>query len=53
MKTDKELRREGRGSYDQKVTKDGDVVLVRWQDNGVVNVASSYVGVDDLSTARR
>ncbi|KAL3197789.1 hypothetical protein MRX96_044719 [Rhipicephalus microplus] len=53
LKTDKELRREGRGSYDQKLTKDGDVILVRWQDNGVVNVASSYVGVDDLSTARR
>ncbi|KAH8022268.1 hypothetical protein HPB51_023155 [Rhipicephalus microplus] len=52
LKTDKELRREGKGSYDQKVTKDGDVILVRWQDNGVVNVASSYVGVDDLSTAR-
>ncbi|KAH8039331.1 hypothetical protein HPB51_005661 [Rhipicephalus microplus] len=53
LKTDKELRRKGRGRYDQKVTKDGDVILVRWQDNGVVNVASSYVGVDDLSTARR
>ncbi|KAH8022498.1 hypothetical protein MRX96_054168 [Rhipicephalus microplus] len=53
LKTDKELRREGRGSYDQKVTKDGDVILVRCEDNGVVNVASSYVDVDDLSTARR
>lgn len=53
LTTDKELRREGRGSYDQKVTKGGDVILVRWQDKGVINVASSYVGVDDLSTARR
>ncbi|KAM7291292.1 piggyBac transposable element-derived protein 3 [Ixodes scapularis] len=53
LKPEKELRREGRGSLDYKVTREGDVTLVRWQDNGNVNIASTYVGVENLSTVRR
>lgn len=53
LKTDKQLKQEGRGSFDAKVTEEGDVTVVRWQDNGVVNVASTFVGVGQPSNVRR
>ncbi|KAH7964133.1 hypothetical protein HPB51_027629 [Rhipicephalus microplus] len=44
LKCAKELRKEGRGTMDTKVTEEGDVVLLRWLDNGIVNIASAQVG---------
>lgn len=40
LKPEKDLRREGRESLDHKVMREGDVMLVRWQDNGNVNIGS-------------
>ncbi|KAH8022946.1 hypothetical protein HPB51_006376 [Rhipicephalus microplus] len=53
LKTDKEMRKEGRGGYDERVSVDGDVALVRWQDNGVVNMASTHLGVGKVGAVRR
>ncbi|KAG0443072.1 hypothetical protein HPB47_015317 [Ixodes persulcatus] len=33
--------------------EDGDVVIVRWQDNGIVNMASTRVGVGEKGTVKR
>ncbi|KAL3176247.1 hypothetical protein MRX96_010567 [Rhipicephalus microplus] len=41
LRTDEEMKKEGRGSYDERVSVSGDVALVRSQDNGVVNMAST------------
>lgn len=38
---------------DGKVTEGGDVVLVTWKDNSLVNVASTQVGVGDAGLAKR
>lgn len=32
MKSEKDLKKEGRGPMDARVTQEGDVVLVRWFD---------------------
>ncbi|KAL3174027.1 hypothetical protein MRX96_011769 [Rhipicephalus microplus] len=48
LKTDKEMKKEGRESYDERVSVDGDVALVRWQDNGVVNMASTHLRVGNV-----
>ncbi|KAL3190842.1 hypothetical protein MRX96_019099 [Rhipicephalus microplus] len=53
LKTDKELKKEGRGSYDERVSVKGDVALVRWQDNGVVNMASTHLRVGNVGAVRR
>ncbi|KAG0414983.1 hypothetical protein HPB47_007864 [Ixodes persulcatus] len=53
LKSEKEMRREGRGSLDAKVVREGDVTIVRWQDNGIVNVASTFVGIGEATTVRR
>ncbi|XP_037275023.2 piggyBac transposable element-derived protein 3 [Rhipicephalus microplus] len=53
LKTDKVLKKEGRGSMDARVTRGGDVTVVRWQDNGIVNVASTFVGVGEAKTVKR
>lgn len=41
LKSDKELKKEGRRSHDSKITEDEDVVIVRWHDNGPVNMVST------------
>lgn len=32
---------------DARVTERGDITVVRWQDNGVVNVVATLVGVGE------
>lgn len=51
LKTDKELAKEGRGSYDTKVK--GGVQVIKWMDNKIVHVVTSLAGVAPLGTARR
>ncbi|KAH6932811.1 hypothetical protein HPB50_009796 [Hyalomma asiaticum] len=38
---------------DTKTTEEGDVVLVRWLDSGVVNIASKQVGCGSVGVASR
>lgn len=52
LKRDKELKKEGRGSSDSKITEDEDVVIVRWHDNGPVNMVSTLVGVGNKKVKR-
>lgn len=53
LKSEKELRKEGRGAMDTKTTEEGDVVLVRWLNNGVVNIASTQVRCGSVGVASR
>ncbi|KAG0414393.1 hypothetical protein HPB47_008460 [Ixodes persulcatus] len=53
LKSEKEMRKEERGTIDSKISEDGDVVIVRWQDNGIVNMASTRVRVGEKGTVKR
>lgn len=53
LKSDKMLKKEGRGSMDARITKGGDITVVRWQDNGIVNVASTFMGVGQPKNVKR
>ena len=53
MKDEKTLKSEGRGSYDYRVEELTNVVAVRWYDNRVVNLLSSYVGTEPVTVAKR
>ena len=52
-KNEKELRKEGKEAAGSRVSRDGDMTVVRWLDNGIVNVASSYMSVDEQDTVNR
>ncbi|XP_065069915.1 piggyBac transposable element-derived protein 3-like [Rhopilema esculentum] len=49
----KSLSKKGRGSSDWCVDANSNVVIVRWMDNGVVQLISNYIGKDDGSKAQR
>ncbi|XP_072033257.1 piggyBac transposable element-derived protein 3-like [Amphiura filiformis] len=53
LKSDKDLKKEGRGAMESKVTAEGDICVTRWQDNGTVTMASSFVGVEEKDQVRR
>ena len=47
------MKKEPRGSHDVTLDQKSDVCVVRWKDNKVVTVASTYAGVEPLQKARR
>ncbi|XP_042558961.1 piggyBac transposable element-derived protein 3-like [Clupea harengus] len=53
LKTDKEMKKKGRGSHDEVRSRDGKVVLVKWFDNRSVVLASNFVGVGDEDEVER
>lgn len=53
FKSDNELKKLGRGTSECRVTKDGDIVAVRWFDNKAVNLASNFVAIDPVDHVRR
>ena len=44
LKTEKELKKEGRGTSDSQVEEREKLIVVRWYDNKSVDFLSSYVG---------
>ena len=53
LKEAKDLKKEGRGAMDSKVSKEKNICVVRWFDNSVVTLASSFVGVESIDYVRR
>lgn len=53
LRSEKELKKEGRGSYDSKIAEEEDVVIVRWHDNGPVNMISTVVGLGNITKVNR
>lgn len=47
------MAKEGRGSSDACVDANSNISIVRWLDNGLVQLISNYVGDDDGTKARR
>jgi hypothetical protein len=48
-----ELRKEGRGSYDYKYDSEAKIVIVRWLDSNIVNLSSTYCGIQPVTEVRR
>lgn len=51
--SDKDMLKKGRGHSDSVVSKDNKVVVVKWQDNKCVHLASNFVGIGTNDTAKR
>ena len=52
LKTEKELRKEGRGSMDFQQSEEG-IIVVKWFDNKEVTIASNSYGVEPVTQVRR
>jgi hypothetical protein len=53
LKTEKELKKEGRGAMDHKLSEDGDILIVKWFDNKDVLVGSNSYSVNPTSLVKR
>lgn len=53
LKSDKDLKKKGRGSYDFRTEKESNIIAVKWYDSKAVHLVSSYAGVKPVGTARR
>ena len=53
LKSKGDMKRQGRGAMDSCVSKSSDITSVRWQDNNVVNVASTFVGMGNVDKVNR
>ena len=48
LQPDKDMAKKERGNYDEAVSHDGKVALVKWYDNRPVVMASNFVGVGTM-----
>ena len=53
LKSKKDLKKEGRGAMDSRVSKSGKVAIVRWHDNNDVNAASTFIGIGEVDKVKR
>lgn len=51
--SEKDLKREGRGSFDHKTELNNGINLVRWFDKKAINFISTYTAVEPLGTCQR
>ena len=53
LKSEKDLKKDGRGSYDYRTDANSDLHIVRWLDNKCVQLVSTYAGVKALHMVKR
>ena len=53
MKTEKELKKEGRGASDYRVDTKSGLAVVRWLDSSAVQLSSTHVAIQPKSTIKR
>lgn len=53
FKSDRDLQKEGRGSMDYWYDHNNNITALKWVDNKVVNLASTFVGVEPIGCVKR
>ena len=53
LKPKGDMKRQGRGAMDSFVSKSGNITIVRWQDNNVVNVVFTFYGMGNIGKVKR
>ena len=53
LKPEKEMKKQGRGDMDSLVDVDANIVALRWYDNKKVDVISSFVGEEPVTSVSR
>ncbi|KAM7298741.1 piggyBac transposable element-derived protein 3-like [Ixodes scapularis] len=53
LKSENDLKKEGRGAFDYAVDNLKNIAVVRWYDNRAVTLVSNYVSAEPVGTVRR
>ncbi|XP_070389530.1 piggyBac transposable element-derived protein 3-like [Dermacentor albipictus] len=53
LRTEKELKKSGRGSSECVVSADGNIAITRWMDNRIVTLASNFIAIEEEDSVRR
>ncbi|KRX30969.1 PiggyBac transposable element-derived protein 3, partial [Trichinella sp. T6] len=53
LKTEKELKKAGRGAFHVCTTAENNLCIVRWHDSAVVDLSSTYVCTQPLCKVKR
>ena len=53
LDANKDLMKNGRGTMDYCCDSNSGIIAVKWVDNGVINVASNFVGVEPIGKLER
>ena len=53
LKSNKELKKSGRGSIDYMTDLNSGVIILKWMDNNAVHIASNFIGVEPMSSVSR
>jgi len=53
LQSEKQMKKQGRGSCDHRIDKKTGVAVVRWMDSSAVQLASTHVAVQPMSTIQR
>ena len=53
LKSEKELKAEGRGSYDYAIDGNSGLSIIRWYDNRAVMLSSTHVSINPVTSVKR
>ena len=53
LKSEKELKKEGRGSFSYQTDQNSGMTVIKWYDNKCVHLASTYIGINTDGTVKR
>lgn len=53
LKSEKELKKEGRGSFSYMTDQNSGITVVKWCDNKCVHLVSTYIGINAIGTVKR
>ena len=53
LKSKGDMKRQSRGAMGSHVCRSGNITIARWQDNNMVNVASTFVGMGNIDKVKR
>ncbi len=53
LKSNKEMKKSGRGSMDYMTNLNSGFIITKWMDNNAVHSASNFIGVEPMSSVNR
>ncbi|KAK3878905.1 hypothetical protein Pcinc_016491 [Petrolisthes cinctipes] len=53
LQSDKDMKQNGRGSYDYRVDENNEILFVKWNDNNMFTMGSNHQSITPLGSAKR
>ena len=53
LRSEKELKKQGRGSFSYMTDQNSGITVIKWCDNKCVHLVSTYIGINSVGTVKR